>query len=155
MKETPQPPDSRGDTVESHPAASLLAHLEPRRWAGDYLFNSVPDIADINPAEHVAIVREAEGWTLITEKSVARHQGLPNHGTYTAITLQVKSALTDVGLTAAVSRTLAEAGIACNIVAGFHHDHLFIPVAQSDRALTLLSELQRANCPTQPPTHRP
>ena len=48
-----------------------------------------------------------------------------------------------MGLTAAVSQALAEAGISCNMFAGVHHDHLFVPVDEAARALAVLRELQR------------
>jgi hypothetical protein len=44
-------------------------------------------------------------------------------------------------LTAAVAGALAERGIACNVVAGFHHDHLFVPWGRRDEALVLLQRL--------------
>jgi hypothetical protein len=46
-----------------------------------------------------------------------------------------------VGLTATVATALAEAGIACNVVAGFHHDHLFVPWERREDALAILSDL--------------
>ena len=55
----------------------------------------------------------------------------------TRITLRVGSALTDVGLTALFSRTLADAGISCNVIAGLAHDHLFVGWEQGPRALAL------------------
>ena len=57
------------------------------------------------------------------------------------ITLRVGSALTDVGLTALFSGTLADAGISCNVIAGLAHDHLFVGWDQAARALALLREL--------------
>ncbi len=61
------------------------------------------------------------------------------------ITLQVHSALEAVGLTAAVSTALTEAKISCNVLAGFHHDHLLVPVADAARALEVLHELSAAS----------
>lgn len=53
------------------------------------------------------------------------------------------SALDAVGLTAAVAHELAGAGVSCNVVAGFHHDHLFVPYEVADRAMALLEGLSR------------
>ncbi|MEL6410886.1 MAG: ACT domain-containing protein, partial [Pseudomonadota bacterium] len=57
------------------------------------------------------------------------------------ITLSVHSALDGVGLTAAVSGLLANNAIPCNMVAAFHHDHVFVPVDQAERAMQLLQAL--------------
>jgi hypothetical protein len=57
------------------------------------------------------------------------------------ITLRVHSALDGVGLTAAFSSELAAAGISCNVVAGYHHDHIFVPDADADRAMAALHAL--------------
>ncbi|MBM2577458.1 ACT domain-containing protein [Jannaschia sp. Os4] len=54
------------------------------------------------------------------------------------ITLDVFSDLEGVGLTAAVSTALANAGIACNVVAGRSHDHLFVPEARAAEAMDIL-----------------
>ena len=58
------------------------------------------------------------------------------------ITLRVHSDLAAVGLTAAFARALADAGIACNVVAGVHHDHLFVPADRAGDALAALRALQ-------------
>ncbi len=48
-------------------------------------------------------------------------------------------ALSAVGLTAVFAGALAAAGISANVVAGFHHDHVFVPLALADEALGVLS----------------
>lgn len=58
------------------------------------------------------------------------------------ITLTVHSDLAAVGLTAAFSRVLAEAGISCNVVAGVRHDHIFVPVERAADAMAALRRLQ-------------
>jgi hypothetical protein len=58
------------------------------------------------------------------------------------ITLRVHSALDGVGLTAAVASALSDAGIPCNMVAAFHHDHVFVPSSLAAAALDALRKLQ-------------
>ncbi|HLP03474.1 MAG TPA: GNAT family N-acetyltransferase [Opitutaceae bacterium] len=71
--------------------------------------------------------------------------GLEPSGELRRITLCVHSSLEAVGLTATVSRVLTAAGIACNVVAAFHHDHLFVPAARAAESLTLLNRLQQTS----------
>jgi hypothetical protein len=69
------------------------------------------------------------------------------------ITLRVHSALEAVGLTAAVSAALAREGVSCNVVAGFYHDHLFVPHDSAAQAVRLLEDLaQRAHARLGNPT---
>jgi hypothetical protein len=57
------------------------------------------------------------------------------------ITLGVTSALEAVGLTAAVATALTQDNISCNVIAGFHHDHLFVPIGNAQAAMTALAAL--------------
>jgi hypothetical protein len=57
------------------------------------------------------------------------------------LTLTVWSSLEAVGLTAAFSRALADADIPCNVLAGYHHDHLLVPVDRADEAIAALRTL--------------
>ena len=52
-----------------------------------------------------------------------------------------ESDLEAVGMTAAISRALADAGIACNVLAGSRHDHLLVPWNRRDDAVVILSGL--------------
>jgi len=45
-----------------------------------------------------------------------------------------------VGLTAAVSGRLAANGISANMIAAYHHDHVFVPKDKAQLALQLLSD---------------
>lgn len=122
--------------------ALMLRTLEPERVAGDWVFVSVPQVpVGIDAA---MTFREVEGWTLIVTATAARAFGLPVDAHWAWIRLNVHSALAAVGLTAAVSRALADAGIACNVVAAYHHDHLFVPQDRADAALDALRRLSRS-----------
>jgi hypothetical protein len=105
--------------------AGMAPVLDARRW--DFAV-----LAGDPPAEAFALIREDEGLTAIIAVT---------DGAFARITLMVHSALEGVGLTAAVSGVLAGAGIACNIVAGYHHDHLFVPWQRREEALALLQRL--------------
>lgn len=128
-------------TRRSADLGTLIAHLSPIVNDGEYVFVTVPDSAalDVRP---VASVVEREGTTLVMSVDDAARLGLDDRAFRCAwITLQVQSALDSVGLTAAVSAALARDGIACNVIAGFHHDHLFVPIAERDRAVAALDAL--------------
>ena len=86
-----------------------------------------------------AMIREDEGMTLVIESRTSDPRPL-----FACITLRVHSDLEAIGLTAAVSNALSEDGIACNIIAGFHHDHLFVPWDRRTDALAQLEALSRA-----------
>jgi hypothetical protein len=46
-----------------------------------------------------------------------------------------------VGFLAAITASLAEAGISVNAVSAFYHDHLFVPVERAEDAKLLLQRL--------------
>ncbi|MFF5337151.1 ACT domain-containing protein [Streptomyces sp. NPDC013181] len=119
----------------------LLSELRPERQPGRYVYATVPDGVLPGGVRPVVTVRETEGLTLVLPEAEAVAAGLAY--TYTAgwITLRVHSALEAVGLTAAVSLALTDAGISCNVVAGYHHDHLFVPYERTDDAVAVLERL--------------
>jgi hypothetical protein len=82
--------------------------------------------------------REAEGMTLIVPRDQATAAGLPAAFPSRMITLEIASSLEAVGFLAAITAGLAEAGIAVNPVSAFHHDHLFVPEARAEEAMTIL-----------------
>ncbi|MDG1438394.1 MAG: ACT domain-containing protein, partial [Emcibacteraceae bacterium] len=60
-------------------------------------------------------------------------------GIYKKITLNVHSSLEAVGLTAAFSNALTQAGISANVIAGYYHDHIFVPVNDVQKAMVALN----------------
>jgi uncharacterized protein len=115
--------------------------IRPELSAEPYVF-AAGELTDPPPGvSPFAIIREDEGVTLILTRADADRAGLAYEYIAARITLRVGSALTDVGLTALFSRTLAAAGISCNVIAGLAHDHLFVDWDQAARALALLRGL--------------
>lgn len=123
---------------------ALLAGMHPVQREGEYVYVLWPHGRPL-AAGIQAAVREAEGLTVVLPRAEADRQGLSYDFVGAWITLQIHSDLEAVGLTAAVSRALTEARISCNVLAGFHHDHLLVPVADAPRALEVLAELAARN----------
>ena len=96
-----------------------------------------------------AMIQEDEGTTFVQPAgnmsfpppAVERDVVETAADNFARITLKIRSALNGVGLTAAVASALAEKGIACNVIAAFHHDHLFVPWDRRDEALQTLKDL--------------
>lgn len=120
----------------------LLKSLSPEIHPGEYVFctvdSSLSDVARYCP---IAIFQEQEGLALVLSKQMAQQNKLSFDGVFKQITLNVHSSLHAVGLTAAVANQLAKKGISANVVAAFHHDHIFVPSAKGDIALAALLEL--------------
>lgn len=119
--------------------SELLRALEPELHRGEYVYCSVDSVpAGIDP---VVVLTESEGTTLVMAKEQARQAGLQGVFPCAWITLRVPSALDAVGLTAEVATALTRDGISCNIVAGYHHDHLFVPIDRADDTMAALAAL--------------
>jgi hypothetical protein len=126
-------------TAESD-LATLLASLSATARDERYVFVSVPH-DDAEAIGAAAMIVEDESTTLVLPQAEADALGLGYEYVSAWITLEVYSALHAVGLTAAVSGVLADAGVSCNILAGYHHDHLLVPADQLDTALEVLANL--------------
>lgn len=122
----------------------LLTHMQAQLNPGRYVFVAVPIGVTVDPGLIVASVQEPEGLSAILPEQAAVDLGLPVAFTAAWITLTVHSDLAAVGLTAAFSGALGQAGISCNVVAGVHHDHLFVPIDQAQRAMEALHALSRS-----------
>ena len=124
-----------------HDREVMIAAMEPRLDTQRWRFVLVsPDNAPQLLGAAIGTFREDEGVTAIVPSELADELGIEGPD-FARITLMVHSDLEGVGLTAAVAGALADAGIACNMVAAFHHDHAFVPAALAEKALDVLREL--------------
>ena len=120
----------------------LLSSMRPELHDGEFEFCTLPAGRAIPDGLHpVVTVAEVEGTTVIVPVADAIAGGYAETFRCAWITLTVNSALTAVGLTAAVATALTSDGIACNVVAGYHHDHLFVPTASARAAVAALEAL--------------
>ena len=111
--------------------AHLLRELRPVLHDQRYGFGTI-DPGVTPPADVFALVHEAEGLTVIAPEA---------DGEWARISLTVHSSLSAVGLSAAIARALADRALPANIVAGYHHDHIFVPWDRRHEAVATLAAL--------------
>ena len=140
MPNSPTPPTSPIADL-----AVLLASMQPELHAGTWAWCALPPGTPgsvVDAVDAIATMREAEGLTVVVAEAEAVARGWPIAFRSAWITLSVHSDLAAVGLTAAFARALGDAGVSCNVIAGVHHDHLFVPVARAADAMAALHALQ-------------
>ena len=84
---------------------------------------------------------EPQGVTLIITKEQAESHHLGYEFASHMITLDIHSSLEAVGFMAFIAGKLAGADIPVNPVAGFYHDHLFVPIDKSKQAMMVLAQI--------------
>ncbi|MTH96338.1 ACT domain-containing protein [Roseibium sp. RKSG952] len=119
---------------------ALLRHMKPELDPEAYVFCSFGDrsLAELAALDPLGLFRESEGVTAILTAEEADRLGQGSSPCFRRITLTVHSSLEAVGLTAAISKALADAGISANVVAAFYHDHVFVPEHTAEAALGVL-----------------
>ncbi len=118
--------------------ARMLQTIAVDRRPGTFCF--LAEAVDL-AADAEATVREQEGLTVVVRVDVAREHNFEPDLELAWLTLRVHSSLEAVGLTAAVSRVLADLGIPCNVIAGYYHDHLLVPADRVDAAIAAIEPL--------------
>lgn len=121
--------------------ATLLRSMSPQLNDGEYVFCSINDRSQLQDCEVLGSFHEREGLSVIITRQQAERLGLGFDYVAAWITLNVHSALQAVGLTAAFAGALGQAGISCNVIAGYYHDHLFVGQADAGRAMQVLQQL--------------
>ena len=117
----------------------LLASLEVSLLDGVWAYETIALSIDRNP-EAIMTFKEREGLTQICP---AKSDTLENNRWHW-IEVSVHSDLNAVGFLARLADALAKAGVPCNAIAGYHHDHIFVPVDKTEAALTALRALKSA-----------
>ena len=109
--------------------------------SGEYVFCFIEDIDKISMNNIICSFKESEGYSIIISKEEAIKNNLPFYFVSAWITLEIDSTLDSVGLTSAFSKKLTKAGISCNVVAAYHHDHIFVPYLERLKAMKILSDM--------------
>jgi hypothetical protein len=135
----PDDPRPAGETD----LGAMLASLEVDVRPGRYVFVSVPPgrllRVDVHP---LAMVTEAEGTTYVVHQEDADRDHYHYDFVGAWLSLRVHSSLSGVGLTAAISRALADAGVPANMLAGTYHDHVLVPLEHVDDARAAMLALR-------------
>ena len=119
----------------------LLKSMKPENNSGEYVFCNLKSLENINLDEIIMFFKEKEGITVILKKEMADKLNLNYLFIASWITLTVHSSLEAIGLTAAFSKALADNEISCNVVAAFYHDHIFVDLKDTEKAMQILNQL--------------
>ncbi|MFI9847180.1 ACT domain-containing protein [Nonomuraea sp. NPDC051941] len=126
--------------MSSQDLYALIKSMDPSLHEGTYVFAIIK--GDIpGHLKPISMVREDEGTSIILHKAQAEEHEIPYVYPAAWITLRVHSSLETIGLTATISHHLAANGISCNIVAGYYHDHLFVPSDSGSMAIKILRKI--------------
>ncbi|MCK0132098.1 ACT domain-containing protein [Flavobacteriaceae bacterium F08102] len=121
----------------------LLKSMKPKHHTGQFVFCKTENLEQLNLSQIIMTFKEEEGITVITKKEVADKLNLAYSFVASWITLTVHSSLEAVGLTAAFSKALSENGISCNVVAAYYHDHIFVDIKDTQKAMEILSDFSK------------
>lgn len=122
---------------------TLLRSLKADLIDGIFVFVTVPTgqiPPDLAPR---MMFQEAEGTTLVLLKDAAHAADLPYEFPSRMITLNIHSSLDAVGFMARIATALGNEGMGVNPVAGFYHDHLFVPNGREQDTLRILSQIAK------------
>ena len=126
--------------------STLLSTLEVIRRNGVWRFETIDkdaaswaDLVNLRQVRDIAMLfQESEGLTVITSAD----DETPQDNRWAWLELSVYSDLQAVGFLAKVAAALSEAGVPCNAVAAYHHDHIFVPEAKAETAIAAIEALR-------------
>ena len=126
--------------------SKLLGTLSVIRRDGVWRFETIDkdeaswaELVSLRDVRNIAMLfQESEGLTVITSAA----DGTPADNRWGWLELSVYSDLQAVGFLARVAAALSEAGVPCNAVAAYHHDHIFVPEGKADAAISAIEALR-------------
>lgn len=121
----------------------LIREMKPELHEGEYVFCTVSEVRLSGDIEPLCLFQEEEGTTVILQKQRADQLELPYSFVSAWITLRIHSALEAIGFIAEISQELAKAGISCNVISAYYHDHLFVPIEEAQRTMTVLNMMSK------------
>jgi len=122
----------------------LLREMDPCLFAAPYGYVCLqPETGLPSGIMPFATITEAEGLTLVASADDLTRAGLAPGPLWARINLTIHSDLSAAGLTAAFADALARQGVSANVIAGFYHDHLFVPWDRRHDALSALRALTK------------
>jgi uncharacterized protein len=110
--------------------------VDAHRVDGEFVF--ITSARDDLPS--LATVVEPEGTSHVLRRADADALGFTYDVVAAWLTVSTQTSLDELGITARLSRALADRGISCNVIAGHHHDHLLVPVDRCSDALDALRD---------------
>lgn len=122
---------------------NLIKQLSPKLDPVSYVYCTVANAhyGELEKLKPIVSIAELEGLTLVVPLEQAKSENLDYYRVFRRITLEGHSSLEALGLTSVVTSLLAERGITTNVIAGFYHDHIFVPNDRTDEAMAALKEL--------------
>ena len=119
----------------------LLQQMQPKLDQKTFYFCVFQDLNSDIISKALGIFREQEGITIILAEDDVP-EDVPLSGPQARISLMVESDLTAIGFLVTISNILAKANISINVISGFYHDYLFVPLDLADQAMDCLQRLQ-------------
>ena len=131
--------------------SKLLATLSVKQRDGVWRFETIPtdqaswsELVNLREVRDIAMLfQEAKGLTVIT----AATDETPDQNQWAWLELSVYSDLQAIGFLAEIARALSKAGVPCNAVAAYHHDHIFVPLGKAEIAKAAIEALRPVDDP--------
>jgi len=108
----------------------------------EYGFTTINDQTLPTDDQILGTFKETEGLTVIAITDYLQAKGMQFEGSYAKLTIEVRTSLELVGLTAVLASKLAENKISANVVAGYFHDHIFVQFGLRQKAIEAIESLK-------------